>query len=457
MAKNKKGQIDSREARRKRRIKNVILAYIFMVVVLAAVGAGGFFAVRAVKGTIEDKKAQIRAEEEAIIQAQLAEQERLEAEAEAQREAAMAAAEEAEIIEEEVEEYSEDDLLNEVVQSCIDDMSIEDKVAGLFIVTPEQLTKTDKVTKAGDGTKEAIEKYPVGGLVYSSQNIKDADQLTEMLANTVSYSKYPVFLAASEGLGDDSILRKTLKIEAPKSAKDIGESGDANLVYESYKSIGEYMTTYGFNLDLGISADLIIDGVKSPLDGKMFSGDVTLTSNLVSSAIEGLAESSVFSAIGCFPGQGSVAANTAEGLASSDRPGSDFIENDIKVFESGIEAGADMLMVGHFSASGLTGDETTPCSMSKDIMTELLRVERQYDGVIITDSMSKKAITEYYGADEAAVKALKAGADMILAPEDFELAYNAVVDAVKDGTISEQRINDSLARVYRLKYRSTIE
>ena len=89
-------------------------------------------------------------------------------------------------------------------------------------------------------------------------------------------------------------------------------------------------------------------------------------------------------------------------------------------------------------------------------MTDLLRVNMEYKGVIITDSMSMAAISEYYGADEAAIKALKAGADMILMPEDFELAFNGVVDAVKDGTIDEHRINDSLERVYKIKYRDIL-
>ena len=90
-------------------------------------------------------------------------------------------------------------------------------------------------------------------------------------------------------------------------------------------------------------------------------------------------------------------------------------------------------------------------------MTDLLRGEYGYDGVIITDSLRMSAVSEYYDSDDAAIKALKAGADMILMPEDFEAAYNGVVAAVKDGTISEERINDSLARVYRIKYKSTVE
>jgi len=457
MAKKAKKKVDSREIRRKRRIRNVILSYLFMIILIAGIGVGGFFGVKTVIGLVEDKKAKIAEEEAAIEAAKLEEEKQLEEEAKAKEEEKKAeeeALEEAEAAKE--EEYTEEDLLNEVVQSCIADMSLEEKVAGLFIVTPEQLTGSDKVTKAGDGTKEALDKYPVGGLIYNSQNIKDKDQLTEMLNNTISYSKYPIFLAVDEGLGSNSVLRKPLKMDEMKSAKELGESGDSNLTYESYKTIGEYMTSYGLNLDIGINADIAHEGESPDIDN-MFGTDETLVSSLVASAIQGLTDTGVFSCVKYFPGQGSVKDDTSAGMAVTDRLASEYELYDTKIYDSAVEAGADMIMVGHFIASSITGDESTPCSLSKEVLTEMLRVNHKYDGVIITDSMSKKAITEYYGADEAAIKAFKAGADMILSPEDFEKAYNAVVEAVKDGTISEQRINDSLARVYRLKYRSTIE
>lgn len=114
-------------------------------------------------------------------------------------------------------------------------------------------------------------------------------------------------------------------------------------------------------------------------------------------------------------------------------------------------------MVSNVIAPELTGDETTPCSLSKEVITDILRTEYQYNGLVISDALNQAAIKDYYSSDEAAIKVLKAGADMVYLPEDFESAYNAVVEAVKEGTISEQRINDSLARVFKIKYKSTIE
>ena len=91
------------------------------------------------------------------------------------------------------------------------------------------------------------------------------------------------------------------------------------------------------------------------------------------------------------------------------------------------------------------------------VVTDLLREELGYEGVVITDAMNMEAISTYYGADEAAILALKAGCDMILMPDDFELAYQGVLAAVQNGTISEERINDSLRRIYRIKYADKLE
>ena len=113
-------------------------------------------------------------------------------------------------------------------------------------------------------------------------------------------------------------------------------------------------------------------------------------------------------------------------------------------------------MVGHLSAPNVTGDNT-PASLSGKMITEILRGQLGYQGIVITDAMNMSAITEYYTADQAAVMALQAGADMILMPEDFETAYNGVLEAVQNGTLTEERINESLKRIFRVKRRDRVE
>ena len=113
-------------------------------------------------------------------------------------------------------------------------------------------------------------------------------------------------------------------------------------------------------------------------------------------------------------------------------------------------------MVSHMAAPALTGDNE-PSVFSKVLVTDILRGQMYFEGVIITDALNMKAISDFYGADEAAVMAILAGCDMLLMPEDFEKAYEGVLEAVRNGYISEERINDSLRRIYRIKYADRIE
>jgi beta-N-acetylhexosaminidase len=189
---------------------------------------------------------------------------------------------------------------------------------------------------------------------------------------------------------------------------------------------------------------------------RSFGSDPAVVSSMVASSVTALEEVGVTACMKHFPGQGDADGDTHKGLASSDRTLEEIKETELKPFAAGMEAGAQMIMVGHFTVPAIDEDNT-PASLSKKVITDLLREEMGYNGVVITDAMDMSAISEYYDSSQACIMAFKAGADMVLMPEDFEAAYEGVLAAVKDGTISEARINDSLRRVYRIKYKGTID
>ena len=189
---------------------------------------------------------------------------------------------------------------------------------------------------------------------------------------------------------------------------------------------------------------------------RSFGSDAAAAAEMVASAVQGLEDSGVSSCLKHFPGHGDTDADSHEETAQTDRTKEEMAAEEFLPFAAGIEAGADMVMVGHICATELTGGEKIPASISEEVITGILRKELGYNGIVITDAMNMAAITEYYEADVAAIMALKAGADMVLMPEDFVSAYEGVIKAVQDGTISEERINDSLARIYRVKYAGTV-
>ena len=344
---------------------------------------------------------------------------------------------------------TQEELFEEELDAMIAAMPIEERVAGLFIVTPEAITGVNTALKAGDGTKKALEEYPVGGLIYFKKNIKSENQLKEMIQKTKEYSKYPLFIAVDEEGGKVSRLADAKLVERQASAAQIGATGEDSAAYDAGVAIGNYLSEYGFNLNFAPVADLN-NADKSIMKDRAYGADAETALPFVTSMMDGMKEQGVLGCLKHFPGLGSTTADTHKGLASIKRTVDELRLQELRMFEGGIEGGAQMIMVGHASCEALSGD-MTPASLSDVIVTDILRNEMEYQGIIITDALNMSAISEYYSSEQAAVLALKAGCDMILMPENFKQAYTGVLKAVEDGTISEERINDSLKRVYRVK------
>ncbi len=442
MERQGRSEEEKREDRRKRRIRNQIISYISLLVIMAAVVLGGIYGVRVwTSQRLLQKENDEEPSESEEIKDLLASEPPLELESEST------------VVEEEEEpepEPTPEELLEEIVNSAIEVMPLEDKVAGLFFVTPESITGVDKAIKAGDSTRDALNQYHVGGLVYFAQNMQDKEQLAEMIGNTVVFSSYPLFIGVDEEGGDVSRVAGSGLAEKVSSAREIGETGDAGNAYLAGGTIGAYLAELGFNVDFAPVADVAnVDG--SVMAKRSYGGEAALAAPFVTSMLQGLKEQGITACLKHFPGIGSTTQDTHDGLAVIGRTAEEFRAEEFTVFQAGIAAGAQMIMVSHAAAPSLTGDNT-PSSMSPAVVTDILREELGFDGVVITDAMNMKAISEYYGADEAAISALKAGCDMILMPDDFQLAYDGVLQAVRDGYISEERINDSLRRIYRIKF-----
>lgn len=433
---------ERRAIRRRRRIRNQIIVYFVIAVVLAGITAGGVVAGRKVALRVQAKKQEEALEEELE---EAAEQE------ESSKEEMMI-----ETPEPEPEEPEEEDILGELATSYFSEMSIENKVAGLFMVTPEAITGVRTATQAGDGTQEALNQYAVGGLIYFSQNIKDKEQITTMLSNTAAMSNYPIFLAVDEEGGDVSrVANSSIEVEKVDAMGEIGATGDAAKARGAGTTIGSYLKEIGFNVDFAPVAD-VAAGEDSVPGNRAFGSDPQLVKEMVANAVEGIEGEGVSACLKHFPGLGSTTEDTHDGRVEITKSIEELQAVDFVPFQAGIEAGADFVMVSHASAPAID-DNNVPSSLSRKVITDTLRGELGFRGVIITDALDMTAITDYYTPEEAAVMAIEAGADMLLMPEDFEKAYGAVLAAVQEGKITEERIDESLERIYRVKCAGKLE
>lgn len=351
---------------------------------------------------------------------------------------------------------SEEELLQAKISEMLTDMTLEEKAAQMFMITPEALTGTGQVLEAGDVTREAIDKYPVGGLIYFTQNLQDPGQVRSMTGNVQKFAEertgLPMLLSVDEEGGTVTRFGGNPSFDYDPSADmaGIGASGDPQQAYALGEKIGKFLSSLGFNMDNAPDADVLTNPANTVVKDRSFGSDCDIVSEMALAELEGLEDQGVKGLLKHFPGHGATTADTHEGYAYTDATLEEMKSNELVPFADGIEAGVDIIMVGHISCPQVTGNEE-PASLSEKMITGVLREDMGFDGVVITDAMNMGAIAENYSPAEAAVKAVLAGVDMILMPEDFQQAYTGVLNAVKSGKITQERIDASVTRIIGLK------
>ena len=365
---------------------------------------------------------------------------------------------------------------SEAIQAIIDKMTLEQKVAQLFVVSPETLTGVDSVQYAGDMTYQALQDYPVGGIVFAKDNIDSSSQFGTMTDNLQSYSEdisgLPLFLAAAEEGGSASVLGNNDNLDeyyensysddgsdyssssansvhsgAP-SMSEIGRKDDSTNAYEAGKSIGSLMSAYGLNLDLAPVAD-VLSGNSTGIGDRTFGTDAQTVSDMALEVIRGIQEEDVNAAMKYFPGYGAASSNMS-GFPVINSSLDELKKKEFLPYSNAIAQGMDFVMVGHISVPNVTGDDT-PASLSEKMISEVLRKDLGFKGIVMTDYLNDKTIVKNYSAADAAVKAIQAGADLLLEPDDLEAAYEGVLKAVKKGDITEDRLDESIYRILRVK------
>lgn len=350
----------------------------------------------------------------------------------------------------------------DIVRKALDGMSTEEKICQLFIVRPEALdlsldseqighVKKYGRTELSEEMAKTLKKYPVGGVVMFSKNIKNPQQIKSFISQIQESSEMPMFIGVDEegGLVSRIASNPEFDVIRYKNMESIGKSGDVKNAYDVGKNIGAYLKDYGFNLDFAPIADANTNPDNTVIGARSFGSDPKMVSEMVSNAIDGFHTSKIMCSIKHFPGHGDTKGDTHKGFVSIDKTWDELCKCELIPFVNNIQK-TDMVMTAHISTPRIS-ENNIPASLSYHIITKKLRGELGYRGVVITDSLEMGAVVENYSCEEAAVMALKAGADIILMPYDLEKAYNAIYYAIESGEISIQRLDESVYRILMLK------
>lgn len=459
----------ARKSRYRNRIKNVIFGIFFGLLMCIMIGGVGVW-------LASDQKIRIKDGKEDMTGAAAVQEERKEAQAEVtetdgeeilQQEQPKrtdvnddrmsgGTAEDGKDLQPEEPEKTEEELLEEQIQEMMANMTAEEKVLQLFMITPEALTGYETVTRAGDSTKEAVLEYPVGGIIYFSGNLKEPEQVRTMLENTRQFYKeagYPApFLGVDEEGGTVARIgrQSAFSAEQVEDMRSIGDGGDIQEAERVGRIIGSYLSELGFTLDFAPVADVLTNPENQVIGRRSFGSDPDLVADFAMAEAKGLEESGVWAVLKHYPGHGATLGDSHQGYAYTDKTLDELMEAELVPFQKGIQEGIRFIMAGHISVPSVIGEEV-PCSLSSYLITDVLREKMGYDGIVVTDAMNMGAVCQRYDSAEAAVLALQAGVDLILMPEDFRSAYEGVLAAVETGELTENRIEESVRRILYVK------
>lgn len=345
------------------------------------------------------------------------------------------------------------------IEEVLASLSPYERVCQLFFVTPEALTGVGQAVQAGEATQQALRERPVGGLVYFSSNILDEAQFRSLIADTAAMEvPVPLWLGVDEE-GGTLVARiansGVFDVPSFPDMAQIGAGGDASQAFTVGDSIGAYLADIGFNIDFAPDADVLTNPENTSIGPRAFSSDPSVVAAMATEVAKGLQGRGVSAVSKHFPGHGDTAADSHSGEAVSNRTLEDLRACEFVPFKATIEAGVDGVMAGHISTPNAAGDGL-PASLSPVAIGQWLRGELAYDGVVFSDAMNMGAVTERFSPGDAAVAFLNAGGDVVLMPADFGAALQGVLDAVESGSLSQERVDESVRRILAAKLRRKI-
>jgi beta-N-acetylhexosaminidase len=349
------------------------------------------------------------------------------------------------------------------VATALAKMTLQQKVGQLFVTyaygdtadtADPQYTSQNQTLYGVDNGAQLVDKYNLGGVIYFTWagNLASPTQIATLsngLQTAASTGPTGVPLLVSTDQEGGSVTRIAAPLAISPGNMALGASFSPKTAFDMSRVTGQQLKALGINVDDAPVVDTNTNAANTADGPRSFGDQAVQTSLLGASSVLGYKSAGIATTAKHFPGLGSTSVNTDFGEAISTETKAQFFANDIPAFRAAIAAGTDEIMAAHIVASSL--DPTgTPASLSYPIVTGILRNQLHYNGVVVTDALSAAALHNYPDA-ERSVDAIKAGIDELLMPTDLAASVQAVTAAVQSGEISQQRLDQSVTRLLRLK------
>ncbi|WP_053219988.1 beta-N-acetylhexosaminidase [Virgibacillus senegalensis] len=338
------------------------------------------------------------------------------------------------------------------VSSLLEQMSLQEKIGQMVMAGVAGL-------KMEEQEKRLIEDYHIGGFIFYAKNLETPDQISGLLNKLKAenrQNKLPLLLSVDQEGGRISRLPGNIS-KLPTNAL-IGKWNEPDFSFQVGQLLGTGLTTFGFNMNFAPVLDVNSNPDNPVIGDRSFGSNPEIVSELGIQTMKGIQSKQVIPVIKHFPGHGDTSVDSHYQLPVVDKSLSQLEKIELIPFRKAMEQGAEAIMIAHILLPNL--DETHPASLSKEIISNLLRKRLNFEGVVMTDDMTMAAITDNYDIGRAAVDSVLAGSDIILVAHDYQKITHVIKEiskAVEKGVLSEGRINESVERIIRMKQQYQLE
>jgi len=347
---------------------------------------------------------------------------------------------------------------SDFVEYWLEQLTLEERIGQLFMIRlPWQATV---ITPRAEQLLEAI---PVGGIILFGDNVTSIEQVQALTADIQTRSRLPMFISTDEEGGRVSRVGRLFDAPTP-AAYDIGRQNDPAFAFEMGQEIGRRLNLLGINMNFAPVADIWSNPANAVIGNRAFGRSADAVSPMVEATIEGLHDEGIMAVVKHFPGHGDTYEDSHFYLAFHHHSLERFNTMESLPFAKGIEAGVDGVMIGHVSTPAIHGHSplldwmvpwiesgNLPATFSDFWLQDILRTEMGFDGLIITDALEMRALTDHFTCGQIALGAFLAGADILLMPHDPHEAFQALLDGYHAGLFCDERLNQSLVRILQAK------
>ncbi|MGM0414465.1 MAG: beta-N-acetylhexosaminidase [Bacillota bacterium] len=334
------------------------------------------------------------------------------------------------------------------LENLIKNMSLKEKLGQLIMVGFEGKRLTPEL-------EEMIRKYNVGGIIYFARNIESPKQVSRLSGEiqrvSLETNKIPALISADE---EGGVVTRVNGMTHMPGLMAIGATGKYKEAYNAAKVAGQQLKYLGINMNLAPVLD-VNNNPENPVIGvRSFGSDPLEVSRFAKEYINGLQETGVVACGKHFPGHGDTSVDSHHDLPVIKYGLERLEEVELKPFKEAINAGIDSIMTAHIAFPELTSEAGLPATLSKEILTGILRKKLGFEGMIITDCMEMNGIVGTFGTVPAGVMTIQAGSDQVLVSHNRSKQLEVLEElekAVHDGRLSEERIDKSVKRVLQLK------